>query len=63
LIASARSKPKVLFACAAYRYNGKNFDCLGRVRELADKMPSIESIVIVPYMEPEPDLAGLDPGP
>ena len=53
-------EPKVLIACAAYRYNGKNFDCLGRVRELAGQMPSIENIVIVPYMEPEPDLAGLD---
>ncbi|MCC5863916.1 MAG: acetoacetate--CoA ligase [Wenzhouxiangella sp.] len=53
-------EPKVLIACAAYRYNGKNFDCLGRVRELAGEISSIEQIVIVPYMEPEPDLAGLD---
>jgi acetoacetyl-CoA synthetase len=52
-------EPKVLFACAAYRYNGKNFDCLKRVRTLADQMPSIERIVIVPYMEPDPDLSGL----
>ena len=53
-------EPKVLFACAAYRYNGKNFDCLGRVRELAESMPSIKRIVIVPFMDPAPDLAGLD---
>ncbi|TVQ31488.1 MAG: acetoacetate--CoA ligase [Wenzhouxiangella sp.] len=53
-------EPKVLFACAAYRYNGKNFDCLGRVRELAAQIPSIEKIVVVPYMDPAPDLAGLE---
>ena len=53
-------EPKVLIACAAYRYNGKNFDCLDRVRELAGQISSIETIVIVPYMAPEPDLASLD---
>ena len=52
-------EPKVLFACAAYRYNGKNFDCLGRVRELAARLPSVERIVIVPYMDPQPELSGL----
>jgi acetoacetyl-CoA synthetase len=52
-------EPKVLFAAAAYRYNGKNFDCLGRVRELAEKMPSIAKLVIVPYMDPAPDLQGI----
>jgi acetoacetyl-CoA synthetase len=52
-------EPKVLIAAAAYRYNGKNFDCMGRVRELAAKIPSIETIAIVPYMAPDPDLSGL----
>ena len=52
-------EPKLLFVCAAYRYNGKNFDCLGRVRELMARMPSVERVVVVPYMEPEPDLTGL----
>ena len=53
-------EPKVLFVCAAYRYNGKDFDCLGRVRELAAAMPSVEKIVVVPYRAPEPDLDGLE---
>ncbi|MEE4638990.1 MAG: acetoacetate--CoA ligase [Wenzhouxiangella sp.] len=52
-------EPKVLFVCAAYRYNGKTFDCLGRVRELVGQMPSVERVVVVPYMAPEPDLADL----
>ena len=51
--------PKVLFTCAAYRYNGKTFDCLERVREIATRLPSLERIVVVPYMNPEPVLSGL----
>ncbi|MGY6555837.1 MAG: acetoacetate--CoA ligase [Wenzhouxiangella sp.] len=52
-------EPKVLITCAAYRYNGKNFDCLAHVRELAERMPTLERIVVVPYMDPAPDLSGL----
>jgi acetoacetyl-CoA synthetase len=52
-------EPKVLFVCAAYRYNGKTFDCLDRVRQLASRMPSVERIVVVPYMDPDPELTGL----
>jgi len=52
-------EPKILFTCAAYRYNGKTFDCLGRVRELGQKLPSLERIVVVPYMDPDSDLSGL----
>ena len=53
-------EPKALFVAAAYRYNGKDFDCLGRVRELVAQMPSIERVVVTPYMADSPDLSGLD---
>ncbi len=53
-------EPKVLFTAAAYRYNGKDFDCLGRVAELAERMPSIERIVVTPFVADAPDLSGLD---
>ncbi|RFF27689.1 MULTISPECIES: acetoacetate--CoA ligase [unclassified Wenzhouxiangella] len=53
-------EPKVLFVAAAYKYNGKVFDCLGRVAELAEKMPSIERIVVTGYMNDNPDLSGLE---
>jgi acetoacetyl-CoA synthetase len=41
--------PKVLFACDGYFYNGKVIDCLGKVAEIAARMPSLERVVIVPY--------------
>jgi len=53
-------EPKVLFAAAAYQYNGKVHGCLGRVAELAGKMPSIERIVVTGYMDGDPDLSGLE---
>jgi acetoacetyl-CoA synthetase len=52
-------EPRVLFCAAAYRYNGKVFDCLDRVRELADRIPSIERIVVTPYVAGQVDLSGL----
>ncbi|MBV6476677.1 MAG: Acetyl-coenzyme A synthetase [Rhodocyclaceae bacterium] len=42
-------EPKVLFACDGYFYNGKAIDCLGKVAEIAARMPSLERVVIVPY--------------
>ncbi len=42
-------EPKVLFACDGYWYNGKTNDCLGKVAEIAARLPSLERVVIVPY--------------
>jgi len=53
-------QPKVLFVCAAYHYNGKVFDCLGRVRELLPQLPSVKQLVVVEYADPAPDLQGLN---
>jgi len=42
-------EPKVLFACDGYWYNGKLVDCLEKVREIADRMPGLQRVVVVPY--------------
>jgi acetoacetyl-CoA synthetase len=42
-------EPKLLFACDGYWYNGKVNDCLGKVAEIAARLPSLERVVIVPY--------------
>ncbi|HMM54460.1 MAG TPA: acetoacetate--CoA ligase [Candidatus Desulfobacillus sp.] len=41
--------PKVLFACDGYWYNGKAIDCLGRLAEIAERLPGLERVVVVPY--------------
>jgi acetoacetyl-CoA synthetase len=43
-------EPKVLFAVDGYRYNGKEFDSIDRVRQMIDRIPSIEKVVIVPHL-------------
>ena len=53
-------RPRVLVCADGYRYAGKAIDSLARVREVAARIPSIERIVVVPYLEPRPDLAGLE---
>jgi len=52
--------PKVLFCAAAYTYNGKQHECLSKVREIQDQIESIEKVVVIPYVDQDPDLAGLD---
>lgn len=40
-------EPKVLVAADAYRYNGKNFDCLERMVEIVSKLPSLVDTILV----------------
>lgn len=42
-------EPKVLFCADAYPYNGKRHDCLAKVREVLDAIPSIEKCVVIAY--------------
>ncbi|MBN1344302.1 MAG: acetoacetate--CoA ligase [Phycisphaerae bacterium] len=53
-------EPKVLFTADGYVYNGKTIDSLQRVRGIVDRIPSIEKVVVVPYLAHVPDLAGMD---
>jgi acetoacetyl-CoA synthetase len=46
-------QPVVLFCAAAYSYNGKTHDCLDKVRGIVKSIPSIETTVVVPYVNPE----------
>lgn len=46
-------KPKVLFACDGYTYNGKPFDKKQVVKDLCEKLDSVETLVIVPYLNAE----------
>jgi acetoacetyl-CoA synthetase len=52
-------KPKVLFCASAYTYNGKQHDCLARVKEIQDRIDSIQKVVVIPYVDSDPDLTAL----
>jgi acetoacetyl-CoA synthetase len=55
----AQIEPKVLFAVDGYRYGGKDFDRRGVVAELQAAMPTLQRTVVLPYLNPEPDLSPL----
>ena len=52
----AQIEPRVLFCADGYRYAGKEIDCLERVRSIADAIPSVERVVVVPLLREAPDL-------
>jgi acetoacetyl-CoA synthetase len=55
-------EPKVLFCPDGYYYNGKAHDSLTRVAEFSAQLPSLEAIVVVPYVSAAPDVSGLAKG-
>ena len=52
-------QPKVIVTAAGYQYNGRTFDSLEKVSKVVEHIPSIEKIIVVPYVVPEPDLAAV----
>jgi len=44
-------EPKVLLAVDGYRYGGKAFDRRDTVRELVEKLPSVEAVIFVPHLD------------
>jgi acetoacetyl-CoA synthetase len=55
----AQIEPKVLLAVDGYSYGGRPFDRREVLAELQTAMPSLERTVVLPYLDPEPDLAPL----
>jgi len=52
-------EPKVLFCADGYRYNGQTHDSLERVREIAERLPSVRKVVVVPYLDPDVDVSDI----
>lgn len=44
----AQIEPKILFATTTYSYNGKIFDNTSKISEIAQKLPSVQTIVLLP---------------
>ena len=51
--------PKVLFVADGYHYGGKTLDSLSRARAIAEQLPYLEQLIVVPYLDPAPKLDGL----
>ena len=49
-------RPRVLYCVDGYRYNGKPFGILGSAAEVAAELPSLERVIVVPFLGESPDL-------
>ena len=52
-------RPRVLFATDGYFYNGKTIDCRSTLARVAERIDSLEAVIVVGYVEPEPNLAAV----
>ena len=52
--------PKVLFSADGYFYGGRRHDSIGRLAPVAERIPSIEHIVVVPYTTGAPDVTAVE---
>ena len=52
-------EPKVLFTVDGYPYKGKTFNFLPNAEKIAKELPSLENVVVVPYMSDKAEISGI----
>ena len=52
-------KPKVLFTTDGYFYANKTLDSLEKVSGILERLPEIDHVVVIPFVNDNPDLSGL----
>jgi acetoacetyl-CoA synthetase len=51
--------PRILFTADGYYYNGKAHDSLARVAEFLPELPTVEQVIVLPYLSSAPDVSRL----
>ncbi|WP_027859070.1 acetoacetate--CoA ligase [Marinobacterium jannaschii] len=54
-----QTEPRILITADGYHYNGSAIDSLTRVKEISWQLESLETIVVVPYLNDQPDISAL----
>src|SRR5882724_4871322 len=52
-------RPKLLICADGYRYAGKAVSSLERAREVRARIPEIERVIVVPYLDQTPELSSI----
>jgi acetoacetyl-CoA synthetase len=52
-------EPKILFCADGYRYAGREHDALERIAEIAEKLPALRRVVVVPHLRAKPDISAI----
>ena len=54
-----QTRPRVLFTADGYFFKGKPMDSLEKIGGIIKELPSIEKIVVIPYVSETPDISAL----
>ncbi|MEW6688231.1 MAG: acetoacetate--CoA ligase [Pseudomonadota bacterium] len=52
-------EPKILFCADGYRYAGREYDVLERVAQIAEQLPGLRRVVVVPHLRKRPDVSAI----
>lgn len=52
-------QPKVLFTADGYFFKGREVDSLTRMAEIVTQLPSVEKLVVIPYINEYPELGAI----
>jgi len=55
-------QPKILFAADGQYYHGKTYFLMEKIQAITEKVSSIEKVILVPFIEPSPDISHLKNG-
>lgn len=55
--------PKIFLSADGYFYNGRTFDCLDKIPEILQHIPSIEKTLIIPYTRTDEEIQKLTSHP
>ena len=50
-------EPRLLVVCDGYLYAGQTHEILSKVAAVAERLPSVETVIVVPYIHERPNLA------
>jgi len=53
-------EPKLLVAADGYVYDRRRYGSLERLRAVLPQLPTVEHVIVIPYLEQSPDLAGIE---
>ncbi len=54
-----QTRPKILFTADGYFFKGQAQDSLQKIASIAKQIPSIEKIIVIPYLSEKPDIITL----
>jgi len=52
-------EPSILFVSDGYFYNGKTINIVDRLKDISANLPSLQKIIVVPYVSGDPDIDGI----